>query len=126
MAAGNLNIAIEQGATFSMTLFLKDELDAALDLTGHTFRGQVRLSLADAAPLGAFSFTVLDQTQVGTKGKVEVVMSATVTAQLPTAKSGPGQRKDVSALYDIESETLSGVVRRWLQGVATISPEATK
>jgi len=125
MSAGNYNITIEQGATFFMTLNLKDEDGVAIDLTGHTFRGKVKKTFADTVAVATFSFNVLDQTAEATKGKVEVSISATDTAAIVLTNKTV-ERSLTKMAYDIESEDVSGFVKRWLQGSANISPEITK
>lgn len=125
MAAGTYDILIEQGATFSITLSLKDENFVAIDLTELTFRGYVKKAFTDVSTEAEFSFAVLDQTQEETKGKVEVTLSAAQTAAMTTNAVGT-IRTITTMVYDIESESLAGAVTRWLQGEAKVSPEVTK
>jgi hypothetical protein len=125
MSAGTYDILIEQGATFSVVLSLKDENFVALDLTGLTFRGYIKKSFTDVNAAAQFSFNILNQTDPETKGKVEVSLSATQTAAIATSASGTSRVITVM-VYDIESETPSGTVVRWLQGEAKVSPEVTK
>jgi len=125
MAAGNHDILIEQGATFKMVLIITDETASRVDLTGLTFRGMVKKAFTDSAAQASFSFNVLDQTIPATKGKVEVTLTATQTTGIDVYSKGP-VRSINNMVYDIESEDLSGVVIRWLQGAASVSPEVTK
>lgn len=126
MAAGNYDILIEQGSTFSITLTLKDESYNSLSLVDMTFRGHVKNSFSDVSPVLQFSFTVADQTVLETIGQVEVYLTATQTAALSAPASGI-VRTLTSRVYDIESlNNTSGVVVRWLQGIVSISPEVTK
>ena len=126
MSAGVLDITIEQGATFTRTLTLTNPDNSRIDLTGHVFRGKVRKNLNDASALADFSFTLLDQTNPTTKGQVTWTMSAATTAGLPIPASPQDAKRPLyKALYDVESE-IGGVVTRWLEGAASISPEVTK
>jgi hypothetical protein len=125
MAAGNHDILIEQGATFKMVLIITDETSSRVDLTGLTFRGMVKKAFTDSSAQASFSFNVLDQTVPETKGKVEVILSSTQTTGIDVYSKGP-VRSINNMVYDIESEDLSGVVIRWLQGAASVSPEVTK
>jgi hypothetical protein len=126
MSAGNYDILIEQGATFSIILNLKDESYNSLILTDMTFRGYLKTSFSDASPAMEFNFNVADQSIIETMGQVEVYLTATQTASLSAPASGI-VRTITSMVYDIESvNDSSGVVVRWLQGVANISPEVTK
>jgi hypothetical protein len=121
--AAEYNINIDQGASFIITLSLKDSANDPINLTGINFRGKIKRSLADASSLADFSFNILNQTT--DTGKVEVTLSATQTAALPAPASGVS-RTVSKLIYDIESVDGSGFVRRWLQGLAIVSPEVTK
>jgi hypothetical protein len=125
MSAGQHDIIIEQGATFDMTLTLKDSLGVAIDLTSHTFRGKVRKSISEAVAVADFTFTKLTQSGA-TLGKVRVTMAATVTAAIEVPKSRIADRELTKMLYDIESEIPDGTVYRWIEGAALISPEVTR
>jgi alkyl hydroperoxide reductase subunit AhpC len=125
MAAGTYDILIEQGATFSIILSLKDENFVAIDLTGLEFRGYVKKAFTDTTTEAEFSFEILDQDEEETKGKVKVILSATETSAMTTNATGIS-RNITTMVYDIESESVDGEVTRWLQGEAKVSPEVTK
>lgn len=124
MAAGVHDILIEQGATFSMTLTLKDENKDAIDLSGLAFRGKIKKAFTDTVPQAEFNFNILNQSNAATKGKVEVSLLATETAVIPVVVKGASRSLTIM-VYDIESESPTGEVIRWLQGDASISPEVT-
>jgi hypothetical protein len=105
-------------------MIIKDSLGAEIDLTGHTFRGQVRKTVSNAEIQAAFSFVIADQ--ITDTGKVTCTISATDTALIDTVPSPNAERKITKMAYDIESEDVSGIVNRWLQGIAEINPEATR
>lgn len=125
MAAGVHDILVEQGATFSMVLVLKDENRNALDLTGLAFRGKIKKAFTDTTSQADFVFNILDQSNTATKGRVEVSLSATQTAAISAPTKGASRTLTVM-IYDIESQSPTGEVIRWLQGDASISPEVTK
>lgn len=120
----NKDITVYQGATFQIQLEIKNAAGVPLDLTGQTFRGQIRRTVSSASSEAAFTFTLADQ--ITDPGKVTCVISATATAAIVVDNSPTFQRKITKMAYDIESQDGSGVVVRWLQGVADIVPEATK
>lgn len=126
MAAGNHRILIEQGATFSMVLTLSDADNNRLDLTDHTFRGQVRKTTSDAAIQGAFTFQKLDQVPLLTRGQVVVTMPASITTAIATNAARQAEKAITPAVYDIESEIPDGTVFRWLEGLVDVSPEVTR
>ena len=125
MAAGNHDILIEQGATFKMVFIITDETSSRVDLTGLTFRGMVKKAFTDTTAQASFSFNMLDQTVLETRGKVEVFLTAAQTSAIAVYSKGP-VRSINNMVYDIESEDLEGVVIRWLQGAASVSPKVTK
>lgn len=107
------NINIYQGTTFRMVLRLSNpETGEAIDYTGSTARGMLRVSYADAAPAGTFTCAFTD----AANGVLLVSMTDEQTAALNFNK----------AFYDIEVEDAGGNVRQVLRGVATLYKEATK
>lgn len=114
MSAGVLNIVIEQGATFSRTIQVKDSLGAAVDLSDVTaVRGQVREDYAASTPY-AFTLAVVD----AAAGTISWLMADTITATIPA-------RNPQQYVYDVELVRASGVTRL-LRGAAIISPEVTR
>ena len=115
MAAGVLDIVVEQGSTFSRTITLRDGSNNPINLTGATVRGQLRPEYTSDIVVPF----VLSITAPATSGTIAWSLSAADSARL---SSSP----DVSWVYDIEVEYAGGVVERVLQGQATISPEVTR
>jgi hypothetical protein len=126
MAAGSYEMSIEQGAAFSLLLTITDSEAARVDLTGHTFRGQIRKTYSSTDIVVSFTFTLSDQTSGATRGQVTVSLTATQTAAITVDAASGQTRPETKYIYDIESETGAGVVTRWLQGLVKVSPEVTK
>lgn len=124
MSAAKYDMSIDQGADFTLKLTIRDPLGALVDLTGHTFSGQIRKTISDASVVASFSFNVLDQ--ITNTGEVEISLASATSSAivLPTQKEI--NRKEVKYPYDVESVDGSGVVVRWLQGIVKISPEVTR
>lgn len=113
MAAGLLNILIEQGATWARTITIYATAEDKLDLTGKTLRGQLRRHLSDATPAASFTFAPKDQNT--NTGEVVVSLTATQTAAL------------AQQTYRYDFELVDGdTVVRILEGDAKVSGEATK
>lgn len=113
MAAGQLNILIEQGSTFSKNLTIYSSGTTPLNLTGKTLRGSVRYRLQDAQPALTFTFT-LDNQSIN-PGKVSMTASATLTDALTQSKG----------IYDVE--LVDGTtVTRLLEGDVFISLSVTR
>ena len=111
MASGKLDITVEQGATFSRTITIKDASNTAVNISSDTFAGQIRKRHQSATTEAAFSFTITD----GTNGEVTATISNTDTSSMD-----PGD-----FVYDIEW-TSGSTVTRLLEGTATVTPEVTR
>jgi hypothetical protein len=123
--AATHDISIDQGASFSMYLTIKDEANEKIDLSGHVFRGKIKKDLSDTTTQANFTFLILNQENESTKGMVEVILTSEVTSSIQTNARGTS-RNVIKMIYDIESVSPSGFVTRWVQGLALISPEVTK
>lgn len=123
MSAGTYTMTIEQGSTFNMQLTINDSLGAPIDLTGHVFRGQIRKTISDTAIQASFTFALLNQ--ITDPGKVSITLTPADTSAIAVPAQRTVLRSPVAMSYDIES-ALGGVVYRWLEGTANISPEVTR
>lgn len=122
MAAGNLDLHIEQGATFQRQLTLKDSGGTPVDLTGRTFRGKVKDNIQGDL-VATFSFTLLDQ--ITDTGKVLITLTAAETAAIPVPKGKNATRTSEDYIYDVEMVLTGGEVERVIQGKITVSAEVT-
>lgn len=121
MAAGELNITIEQGATFSKTLTLKDVDDNPLNLTGYIGRGQIRENPTSSDLLASFVVTF----PTPTSGVVKWVLPASQSRDIDVSTLKQGFSA-MTCYYDLEIEDADGVVTRILQGKASIIPNVTR
>lgn len=129
MAAGNIDIMIEQGATFQMRFRLKDAAGSGIDLSDSVFTGQVRKSIKDSDTVAEFSFVKDDQSASATRGWVTALLTDEQTRDIPVdvSEAENCDRPDADYIYDIEREYgPSGFVERVLEGCAMISPEVTR
>ena len=123
--AAEYDISIDQGASFSMFLTIKDQNGEKIDISDYIFRGKIKKDFNDSVHQAIFSFNILNQSNESTKGMVEVTLNSADTSSIQTNAKGTS-RNVVKMIYDIESESPSGFVTRWIQGLALISPEVTK
>lgn len=114
MLAGQLDLVIEQGATFTLSLFYQDDTGAAVDITGRTARMQLRSAITSADVVLALTTENGRISIDGPRGLIALSISAADTAGL----SGDG-------VYDLELVN-GAVVERVLQGAYTVSPEVTR
>lgn len=119
----NYEISVKQGEDFYLILEIQNSDKTPINLTGHTFRGQIRRTASDPNIVANFTFTLLDQ--VTNTGRVEVYLSATTTSAIDLNDSLKPQRTLTIMSYDIES-VYSGRVTRWLEGTVVFSPEVTR
>lgn len=117
-----LDIIIRQGATFGpQTLTVKGSDGLPINVTGYTFRGQVRKTADAATAAASLTFTLTDPTN----GVVVFVISATATAAITC---DPDSETEAASQYvwDCEMEDGSGVVTPLLYGIASVFREVTK
>ena len=112
MAAGTYNFTIEQGATFSRLLTLKEN-DSVMNLTGYSVASQMRSTHDSNTVVGTFAGTVSN----GSGGEITLAMSNSTTGGI---EEGIYQ-------YDVEiTNGSSGRVTRILQGKVTVTPQVTR
>jgi hypothetical protein len=113
-----LNISVDQGSDYDQILTFKDSTGAAIDITGWTFNGQARTSIAQPDPPAVtFSF-VLSPQSGATLGQVVWTVPAVQTDPLGTSV--------VTLVYDIERTDAGGKKQRLLQGSMVVNPGVTR
>jgi hypothetical protein len=122
MAAPVYNTTVERGSTFQLTVTYKDASGTVVNLTGWTFRMQVRESQSAASTVltseGGSPTIAINETNKATGVLIFSVTPTNTTAISPSTLT--------TAYYDIEiQKTSTGEVRRILQGKLNISPEIT-
>ena len=116
MAAGTLDFAIEQGATFSLILTWRID-GTAVNLTGYTARLQARVDVEDTeVVLSLTTDTGGGIALGGAAGTITLTRSAAQTAAIAAG----------DYVYDLELAAGSGQVTRLVQGQLTVSPEVTR
>lgn len=129
MTAAVYDITIEQGATFRRLLTLKDNQvpPVAIDITGFTFRGEIKKSARTQA-LAAFVFTddvgdELVPVADPADGEIYMTLSPAASAEIPV--HGTSYKTPSVFYYDVEMVDTNGTVFRILNGTANVSPEIT-
>ena len=108
------NLLVDQGANFSSTITVYNTDDTVFDLTGYTGAAQVRKSYSSSA--ASATFTVAFNSD-RTTGKLTLTLTAVQTATLDEGRY----------VYDVEvTKTSDSTVTRVIQGIVTVSPNATK
>ena len=111
MSAGFHHFVIEQGATFSKVLTLKDSSGTVIILTGYTSAEMDLRTNADASSEVLTLTTGNSRVSLGgSAGTITLTISATDTASM-TADDG---------VYDLEITDASGVIYRILEGTYSV------
>lgn len=105
------NLFIDQGATFSANVTVKDNTNAVRDLSGYTARSQMRRSHYSS---NSTAFTAAIGTP--TSGNVTLSLPSATTANLK-----PGRH-----VYDVEIISSANVIERIYEGIVTVYPEVTR
>ena len=112
MSAGTYNLTIDQGSDFALDLVIK-EGGSALNLANYSGRAQLRTSVTASSASASFTVTVTNAANGALKMQLPAATSSGISA---------GQY-----VYDLEIYTANdSIVKRIMQGDATITPEVTR
>ena len=106
------NIFIDQGATFSETITVKDTSGNALNLTGFTAIAQIRKSPSSST---ATSFTVAFVSP-RSSGQITISLTDTQTTALEAGRYN----------YDVLITSGTSVKTRVVEGIATVNPAVSR
>jgi hypothetical protein len=115
MAAGTLDLSIEQGATYNLVLTWQIN-GTAVNLTNYTARLQARVDVEDTEVILSLTTANGGITLGGVLGTISLDQTATQTALLPAG----------TYVYDLELIAGGGTVTRLVQGELIVSPEVTR
>ena len=113
--AAQLNMELQQGATFNYTLTITDKDGVVIDLTGYSARMKIRTPQYTSTPEVNWTSAGGHLVMGDDAGTITFAVSAATTAALNFK----------TARYDLEIEDGSGVVTRALEGYITLSQEVT-
>lgn len=119
MAAGKLDLLIEQGATFKHRLLVKQGSGTsapAADLTGYTARMQIRTEVEATTALISLTTENGRITITPEDGQLDLYISAEDTEALDFE----------TGVHDVEIVSAGGEVTRIVQGKVKLSPEVTR
>jgi len=111
MAAGTYNFIMDQGATFTRTLTVKEN-GSAMNLTGYSVASLMRATHDSSTVVGTFTCTISN----ASGGIITMSMTASAT----------GAIEEAIYVYDLEIASGSGTVTRLLEGEVTVNPEVTR
>lgn len=111
----NTRYACAQGSTFQAGIYVKDKYQTPTDLTGYTFRMQVRATAASSTVLLEIT-TSNYGTITASTGKLYWSVPASITAAVAAG----------IYYYDLELVSGGGIVKRILEGKFEVSAEVTR
>ena len=107
------NLIIDQGASFSSDITVKDANGNAFNLTGYTAEAKMAKGYASTRTRTTITSTIASDP---TTGIVSLALTAAQTAALDAERY----------VYDVEiTQTSSGNVTRVIEGIITIRPNVT-
>lgn len=124
--ANRYNIFIWQGATFGLTITVKDAAGNVSNLTNYTARMQIREAYDSAAATETLTTANGEITITGPEGNVALELAATRTANISVDLNGPGRPPKKTYVYDLELIDTSNVVSKLLYGDAVVYAEVTR
>jgi hypothetical protein len=107
--ATQVNLLIDQGATFSTVIDLVDENGVPINLSSYTGASQLRRHYTSS---NAINFTVA----LTSNGVVTLSLTANQTTSLTAGRY----------LYDVEVTDNSGIVSRIVEGIVSVTPNVTR
>jgi len=112
--AATANLRIEQGATFSSDVTVKDTNGNAFDLTGYTAAAKMALGYASTRTRTTISTAIASDATTG-------IITLSLTADQTNNLDAPARY-----VYDVEiTKTSDSTVTRVIEGIITISPNVT-
>lgn len=105
------NLTVDQGSSFESTIDITDSENNPVNLTGYTFRGQIRKTYASTTSV---SFTITSISPAS--GIINLVLSATQTSGIKAGRY----------LYDVEIISSTNTVTRVIEGQIEVTPRVTR
>jgi hypothetical protein len=111
--ASYVELYMDQGTTFNNIIHLTDDItNANANITGYTFRSQMRRSYYSANATANITVTI----QNADNGDIRMSLDANTTANIKAGRY----------LFDVEQIDTSNAVSRILEGIITVTPEVTR
>ena len=108
------NLLVDEDASFSSTITVFNNDDSLFDTTGHTGAAQIRKSYSSSSASATFAVAFSTDR---TLGEITISLTPTQTAALEEGRF----------VYDVElTKTEDSSVTRVIQGIVTVSPNATR
>jgi hypothetical protein len=120
--AANYKLYIDQGATFSRSISLKNSDGDPYDLSAASISAQIRSTATSSVKIADFTVSI---SSPAASGQFIMSMPASGTALLPVDPNEGPERVNSVYAYDVEM-VIGSTVTRLLQGEVVVSPEVTR
>ena len=120
------NLEMWQGATFSMTVTVKDANANVQNLSGYTARMQIRTSYGAGSATESLTTSNGEITITAAEGNVALELAATRTANIPVDLNSDGKPPKRVYVYDLELVDGNGKVSKLLYGDVNVYAEVTR
>jgi hypothetical protein len=112
MSSAYTDLSIDAGTDFETTLDLIADDGTPINITGYTFRSQIRKSYYSANVTANITVTITDATNGNTTLSIDAANTANIF---------PGRY-----VYDVNMIDASSTVSRIVEGIVTITPGVTR
>lgn len=120
------NIKIWQGATFGLTITVKNPDKTVMNLTSYTARMQIRSSYASGTVLESLTSSNGEITITAANGKLDLALAAERTANIAVDLNSTTKPPKSVYVYDLELVDNAGTVTKLLYGDAIVYGEVTR
>ena len=111
--AATANLTIDQGATFSTDITVKDNAGDALDLTDYTAEAKMALGFSSTRTRVALTTAFASDRTIG-------VITISLTADQTKTLEAPARY-----VYDVEITSVDSTITRVIEGIITVNPSIT-
>lgn len=125
LTANKYNLEMWQGATFAMTITVKDANNAVQNLTNYTARMQMRTSYDAAAATVSLSTSNGEISIIPAEGNIALTLAATRTANIFVDLTN-GKPPKTTYVYDLELIDGANNVSKLLYGDVNVYGEVTR
>lgn len=125
LTANKYNLEMWQGATFTMTITVKDSTGNVQNLTGYTARMQMRTGYDAGSATESMTTSNGEITITAAEGNLAFQLAATRTANIPVDLTN-GKPPKSTYVYDLELIDASGLVSKLLYGDINVYGEVTR
>jgi len=116
MSAAYQELFVEQGADYSTSIYVTDNYDVPLNLTGYGCKSQIRRSYYTNSLVAEFQATITDPLNGGITLRIN---------NANTANISPGRYVYDVIVLDDPLDAANTIITRVMEGIVNVSPSVT-